>query len=103
MLAGEDPAIADVVKEAYFHHRTPLWYYVLREAMVQQSGERLGEVGSRIVCETMVGSLKQDANSYLNNRSDAAVKVNGIDVKPGPGGVIRTLSDLLKFAGFAVA
>ena len=102
ILDGEDTAIKDIVEAAYFHHRTPLWYYVLREATIQQSGERLGEIGSRLVCETMIGSLKQDANSYLNNRSDPAVRSNGIDVKPGAGGVIRNLVDLLTFAGFSV-
>ncbi len=102
MLAGEDAAIADIVEQAFFHHRTPLWYYVLREANVQQNGERLGEVGSRIVAETMIGSLKQDANSYLNNPGDPAVKSKGIDVRqPGAGGVIASLTDLLKFAGFS--
>ena len=100
ILTGEDASIADVVKEAYFHHRTPLWYYVLREAAVQQGGERLGEVGSRIVAETIISFLREDTNSYLNNRNDPAVKQNGIDVKPGPGGVIGTITDLLKKAGF---
>ena len=100
ILGGEDPAIAAAVQDAYFHHRTPLWYYVLREAAVQQQGDRLGELGSRIVAETLIGLLKQDPNSYLNNRFDSAVKANGIDVKPGPGGVVGNLVDLLKKAGF---
>ncbi|MEZ5284837.1 MAG: heme peroxidase family protein [Vicinamibacterales bacterium] len=102
ILAGEDPGIVDVLKEAYFHHRTPLWYYILREAAVQQGGERLGEVGSRLVSETIIGLLKQDPNSFLNNHHDKAVKDNGIDVKPGAGGVINELSDILTFAGFTV-
>ena len=101
ILTGEDPSISDVVKESYFHHRTPLWYYILREAAVQQQGERLGEVGSRIVAETLINLLKEDPNSYLNNRHDPAVKQNGIDVKPGPGGVIGGIVDLLKKAGFS--
>lgn len=96
---GEDPAIAAVVERSFFHHRTPLWYYVLREATLQQNGERLGEVGSRIVAETMIGSLKQDANSYLNNPTDPAVEPNGIDITPGPNGLINNLVELLKFAG----
>ncbi len=100
ILTGEDPAIAAAIKNAYFHHRTPLWYYVLREAAVHEQGEHLGEVGSRILAETLIGLLKQDPNSYLNNKNDAAVKTNGIDVKPGPGGLIGSLVDLLKKAGF---
>ena len=98
ILDGEDPEIAIVVERSFFHHRTPLWYYVLREAALQQNGERLGEVGSRLVAETMIGSLKQDPNSYLNNTSDNAVEPNGVDVTVGSGGFISNLIDLLKFA-----
>lgn len=43
---------------------TPLWYYVLREADVQQDGDRLGEVGGRIVSEVLVGIIDADPNSY---------------------------------------
>jgi len=43
---------------------TPLWYYVLREADVQQGGDRLGEVGGRIVGEVLVGIINADPESY---------------------------------------
>ena len=99
LITGEDPAIASVLLNYKFDARTPLWYYVLREAAVQQNGDRLGEIGSRIVCETIIGMLKSDLNSYLNNRTDTSVQANSIDVKPGPGGKIKNLHDLLKFAG----
>lgn len=46
--------------------KTPLWYYVLREAMVLNGGNQLGPVGGRIVAETFVRMLKRDADSYLN-------------------------------------
>lgn len=98
---GEDPDIVELLEACYFDHRTPLWYYVLRESAVQHEGERLGEVGSRLVAETIIGLLKQDPNSYLNNSADRAVKVNSVDVKPGAGGDIRTLTDILNFAGVA--
>jgi hypothetical protein len=99
ILDGEEANIADVIENAYFHYRTPLWYYVLRESALQQQGERLGEIGSRLVAETIIGLLKQDPNSYLNNQADSAVKNKSIDVKPGAGGRINELSDILKFAG----
>ena len=51
--------------------RTPLWYYVLREADVQAEGRHLGAVGSRLVAETLLGSLKRDPDSYLNSRHPA--------------------------------
>jgi hypothetical protein len=47
-------------------NRTPLWYYVLREAAVLGGGNQLGPVGGRIVAETFVRILKRDASSYLN-------------------------------------
>ena len=46
--------------------RTPLWYYVLREAAVLEGGNQLGPVGARIVTDTFVRILKRDASSYLN-------------------------------------
>lgn len=50
------------------HHldtRTPLWFYVLREAEVQTGGAHLGAVGGRIVGEVVLGLLEGDAQSYL--------------------------------------
>ncbi len=43
---------------------TPLWYYVLREADVQKGGDRLGQVGGRIVGEVVVGIIDADPESY---------------------------------------
>jgi hypothetical protein len=47
-------------------NKTPLWYYVLREAAVTQNGNRLGPVGAAIVARTFVRMLKRDGSSYLN-------------------------------------
>ena len=46
--------------------KTPLWYYVLREAAVLAGGNQLGPVGARIVTDTFVRILKRDPSSYLN-------------------------------------
>jgi hypothetical protein len=43
----------------------PLWYYVLREAEIYGDGEQLGEVGSTIVAETMLGMLAADPFSFV--------------------------------------
>jgi hypothetical protein len=43
---------------------TPLWYYVLREASERHGGDRLGEVGGRIVGEVLVGIVDYDPLSY---------------------------------------
>lgn len=96
---GEDSGIADVLVQYGFHKRTPLWYYVLREAAVQHGGQRLGELGSRIVAETIISFVKQDPNSYLANRDDVAVNKTFVDVIPGSGGQVRQITDLLEIAG----
>jgi Animal haem peroxidase len=59
-LAPEQVGLAELGWEA----ETPLWYYVLREADVQQEGDRLGDVGGRIVGEVLVGIIDADPDSY---------------------------------------
>jgi hypothetical protein len=44
---------------------TPLWYYILLEAEVNQRGKCLGEVGSRLLIETVNGALWKDPDSYI--------------------------------------
>jgi len=43
---------------------TPLWLYILKEAEVLHSGERLGAVGGRIVGEVLVGIIDADPASF---------------------------------------
>jgi len=64
---------------------TPLWYYILREAAVTASGDRLGPVGGRIVAEVIVTLL---------NRDPASVRFADADWRPR-----RSLVDLLRPAG----
>jgi hypothetical protein len=47
-----------------WYQETPLWYYVLKESEVQCNGDRLGEVGGRIVGEVLIGLLDHDAGSF---------------------------------------
>jgi hypothetical protein len=44
----------------------PLFWYVLKEAEVQTRGQRLGELGGRIVAEVFAGLLAGDPDAYLN-------------------------------------
>ncbi|MDH5675534.1 MAG: heme peroxidase family protein [Myxococcales bacterium] len=99
LLEGESAELKALFDEAYFDLRTPLWFYLLKEAAVQTGGQTLGAVGSRIVAETLVGLIKESPNSYLSNRHDAAVTGNGIQVGPGSAGCITDLESLLQFAG----
>lgn len=43
--------------------RTPLWFYILKEAEVQTGGRRLGQLGSAILAETLIGALIADPKS----------------------------------------
>ncbi len=63
---GVEPLTRDQVglAEHGWDAETPLWYYVLREADVQQDGDRLGDVGGRIVGEVLVGIVDADPESY---------------------------------------
>ena len=72
--------------------QTPLWYYVLREAMVVNAGDQLGPVGARIVAETFVRILKRDADSFLNV---AGFTPSLPSSTPGQ----FTIADLLEFSG----
>ncbi|GEK20433.1 peroxidase family protein [Cellulomonas xylanilytica] len=52
------------------HKRTPLWFYVLREADVRADGQHLGPVGGRIVAEVFHGLIDGDPSSYLSQDPD---------------------------------
>src|SRR5829696_6353329 len=73
--------------------KTPLWYYVLREAAVVGGGSQLGPIGGRIVAETFVRILKRDAASYLN----VAGGFSPILPSATPGDF--SVADLVAFAG----
>jgi hypothetical protein len=74
-------------------NKTPLWYYVLREAAVLSGGNQLGPVGARIVAETFVRVLKRDASSYLN------VPGGFTPILPSSTPGDFTVADLVTFAG----
>ena len=65
---GNSGPLNQVLEDNGFLQKTPLWYYVLKEAEVRANGNSLGELGSRIVCETIIGQLLNDPESYLNSR-----------------------------------
>jgi hypothetical protein len=78
-----------------WHTETPLWYYILREAEVRHNGERLGEVGGRIVAEVLLGLIDADSLSYRNAETEWQPSL------PGTTSGHFTMADLLRFAGTA--
>lgn len=63
IAAGADGAL---IKKHGFDKKTPLWYYILREARKREGGLRLGPLGGLILAETFVGLLQGDPDSFLN-------------------------------------
>ena len=78
-----------------FYDRTPLWYYVLKEAEVRAGGESLGEVGSTIVAATIIGQVRHDPTSYLHQSSWSPA----LGVRQRDGAPVTTIADFLRFAG----
>jgi hypothetical protein len=90
-----------------FWGKTPLWYYVLKEAELLGfnkegvPGNRLGPVGSRIVAETLVGLIKNSPISVIKDKDEDE------DWRPtfgrpadGETGPLKfEMIDLLHFAG----
>lgn len=85
---GAKPLTAD---ELGFEGDAPLWYYILKEAEVRHDGETLGEVGGRIVCETFLGFLEADPDSYY--AADRSWRPTLPSAKPGD----FTMADLVRF------
>ena len=59
------------LEELGLRGRTPLWYYILLEAEIEQRGVKLGTVGSRLVAEVLEGALRADAESFLRVKGPA--------------------------------
>lgn len=96
-VIGLDPLPKDALGLRAFgwDGETPLWYYVLKESEIQAGGERLGDVGGRIVAEVLLGLLEGDPRSYRN------VDPNWRPTLPGTRDGEFTMADLLAFAGVA--
>jgi len=79
-----------------FLERTPLWYYVLKEAEVRAGGNSLGELGSRIVVETIVGQVRYDPGSYLAHPGGWSPE-QGVLLPDGRP--VLSMKDFFRFAG----
>ena len=81
------------LKPLDLHRRTPLWYYILREAELKKDGKTLGPVGGRIVAEVFLGILQGDRLSYLRQDPEWTPTLGETDD--------FRIVDLLRFAGVA--
>jgi len=94
---GVEPLSQDEVglRSMGWKSETPLWYYILKESEVRQKGERLGDVGGRIVAEVLLGLIDGDPNSYRNAESEWRPELPSSQVGQ------FTMADLLYLAGEA--
>lgn len=78
--------------------RTPLWYYLLKEAELRGGGARLGPAGSRIVAETIYGILRWSRPYSILRGDQGEPELAGIDsmaalLNFGLGRAINPLGD----------
>ena len=85
----------ELLKHPLLWGKTPLWFYILREAELRGKKGRLGEVGSRIVVETLVHLIHHS----LYSRPDASWKLLPSRRKSESKKARFTMADLLDFAG----
>jgi len=90
MASGNDGKVA---KKHGMHKKTPLWYYILKEAQIKGDGDRLGPVGCRIIAEVFLGIVHGDQNSFLWQRSNWSPELPS--AKPGK----FTMADMINFIG----
>jgi len=66
-IADNSPRGEILREPAYgLEQNTPLWYYVLKEAELLQSGWCLGPVGSVVIADVIISALAADPDSYLH-------------------------------------
>ena len=100
LAGGRPPAGLD---DPDFRGRTPLWYYVLREAELSgfnekgEPGNRLGPVGSRVVAETLYGLVEHSTVSIIRDGDWRPTLGRRAGDAPGPAKF--EMIDLLDFAG----
>ena len=58
-----------VIEAHGFAESTPLWYYILKEADIQEDGLRLGQVGSRLLVETFHALVESSQDSILREEN----------------------------------
>ena len=68
VLSAVDLINLDLIADG-MSRNTPLWYYILKEALVVKNGQQLGPLGSYIVTGVLVDLLYYDSNSILHDRS----------------------------------
>lgn len=86
LLEGLPEGTRLVLARHEFHQKTPLWYYILKEAE-NRDDERLGPVGSRIILETFLALIRASVVSIF---SGDAGRPDGLKVFNPASSTLRT-------------
>jgi hypothetical protein len=68
IMDNSSPAEQAALSAFNFQNKTPLWYYILKEAQIRENGNRLGPVGTAIVAEVFIGTLLNSKFSILKEK-----------------------------------
>lgn len=86
------------IKDGGFDTKTPLWFYVLKEAEVMANGNHLGPLGSTIVADTLVGLAVCDRRSYWHQAGSDHGRWHPSDGSKPEGEVVDSIEALLRAA-----
>jgi hypothetical protein len=103
VLQGLPAETRRVLAALEFHQKTPLWFYILKEAE-NVGGDTLGPVGSRIVLETFLALIRASVVSIFSGDADRPDDIAVFDPATSPlrtpgGEAITSIPHLLAFAG----
>ncbi len=90
-----DPSFDQAMEASGFYDRTPLWLYVLIEAAARQKGDRMGEMGSRILAETFLTLVLTSRISILHPLKKWTPK-DAVGILK-PKAPLETMPDILKW------
>jgi len=103
LIDGLDDEAKAALVSFDFHKKTPLWYYILREAEVG-GGKTLGPVGWRILAETFLAMVRASVTSIFTGSVREPRKLALFNPEHSPlrtpgGEAIVSLPHLLHFVG----
>lgn len=88
----------EAVRAGGFIGKTPLWFYLLKEAEIQAEGQRLGQLGSRLVAETLAGLVIEDPTSYWHRSGADGGRWRPADGVRPAGEAVESIPALLRAA-----
>ncbi|MDA8869873.1 heme peroxidase family protein [Rhizobiaceae bacterium] len=96
-------ATGQAIRDGGFVEQTPLWFYVLKEAEIKGRNGRMGQLGSRLIAETLIGLVLKDPSSYWHesgaDHADGVARWHPSDGAQPDGEEVTSLAALLRATG----